>query len=240
MKIAIISNSGNVGKTTIAREVLALNLHDPVMIEIETRNAGNTNFKEYFTNYKKFIAEQVVEFYELLALSQNAVIDVGSSNMLEFFKKIEEYGINNIFDKIIIPVTPDNKQQIDTLTTIAMLLQLGTDATTIYVVANRVKSLITFEDDFEVMLNASADMGFIFGKDYVIKETSIFKDLEKSNKILKAVLEDDTNYIELAKNATSEDEKKKYIKLDLIQRAGKNLYKDLQKLYYNIVGNSND
>jgi len=236
MKIAIISNSGNVGKTTIAREVVAINMDDPVLIEVETHNAGNADFQEYFNQYKKFTAEQVTELYEELATNDEVVIDVGASNMVEFLQKLQEYGINNIFDKVVIPVTPDVKQQKDTLKTVVTLIELGTDATTIFVIANRIKSIINFDKDFEVLLKASADIGFNFGKDLMIKDTTIFKDLENSNKLLKDVIEDETDYIELAKNASSDTEKRKYINLDLIKRAGKKLYQDLQKVYEIIRG----
>lgn len=236
MKIAIISNSGNVGKTIIAREVIAINMdNDPVLIEIETHNAGNSEFQEYFKQYKKFTADQITEFYEELAINDEVIIDVGASNMVKFLQKLQEYGINNLFDKVVIPVTPDTKQQKDTLKTIVTLIGLGTDATTIFVISNRVNNIINFDKDFEVLLKASADIGFNFGKDLVIKDTTIFKDLEKTNKLLKDVIEDSTNYIELAKNANTVAEKRNYINLDLIKRAGKKLYQDLQKVYETIM-----
>ena len=233
MKIAILSNSGNVGKTTVAREVFAINMDYPVLIEIETHNAGNEEFAKYLNDYKKFTAEQVQEFYEELMLNDNVIVDVGASNMVNFFDKLSEYGINNVFDKIIIPVTPDAKQQKDTLKTIVMLVELGTNPEIIYIVPNRVKSIINFEKDFEVLKNASDDLGFNFRKDFIIKDTTIFKDLEDAGKLLKDVIEDKTDYIELARN--NPDERKKYINLDLIKKAGQTLAKDLKKVYQAIM-----
>jgi len=233
MKIAILSNSGNVGKTTVSREVFAINMDNPVLIEIETHNAGNEEFAKYLNDYKKFTAEQVQDFYEELMLNDNVIVDVGASNMVAFFDKLSEYGINNVFDKIVIPVTPDAKQQKDTLKTIIMLIELGTNPEIIYIVPNRVKSLINFEKDFEVMVNASKDIGFNFDKDYIIKDTTIFKDLEDAGKLLKDVIEDETDYVTLAKENPSE--RKKLINLDLVKKAGKTLARDLKRVYQSIM-----
>lgn len=233
MKIAIMSNSGNVGKTTIAREVFALNMDNPVLIEIETNNAGNEEFAKYFYDYKKFTAEQVHDFYEALMLNENVIVDVGASNMVAFFDKLSEYGINNVFNKVIIPTTPDVKQQKDTLKTIMMLIELSTSPNTIYVIPNRVKSLINFNKDFKVMINASKDIGFLFSKDYIIKDTSIIRDLENAGKMLIDVINDDTDYIALAKENPSE--RKKYIELDLVKKAGITFADDLLRVYKAIM-----
>jgi len=229
MKIALLNNSGNVGKTTISREVLAVNMDNPVLLEIETHNAGNESFKDYFSNYYKIPANQIDEIYEILAINNEVIADIGASNMLEFFKKLNEYGIETIFDAMIIPVTADIKQQKDTLQTINMLLNLGYPADKIFVIANRVKNITTFDKDFKVLISASNDIGFHFNKDLAIKETTIFRDLEAFGKTLKDVLNDNTDYIKLAKE--NPDEKQKYIRLDLVKRGGKRLHEDLQKVF---------
>jgi len=237
MKITILNNSGNVGKTTIAREVLAVNMENPILLEIETHNAGNESFKKYFSEYHKKSADEIDEIYEILAMNDEVIADVGASNMLQFFKKLNEYGIETIFDAIVIPVPADVKQQKDTLQTIAMLLKLNYPADKIFVVANRVKNITTFDKDFTVLVNASNDMGFHFNKDLAIKETTIFRDLETFNKTLKDVLNDNTDYIKLAKE--NPDDKQKYIRLDLIKRGGKRLHQDLLKVFNYIQENSN-
>jgi len=229
MKVALLNNSGNVGKTTISREVLAVNMDNPVLLEIETHNAGNESFKDYFSNYYKIPANQIDEIYEILTMNDEVIADIGASNMLEFFKKLNEYGIETIFDAMIIPVTADVKQQKDTLQTINMLLNLGYPADKIFVIANRVKNITTFDKDFKVLIGASDDIGFHFNKDLAIKETTIFRDLEAFGKTLKDVLNDDTDYIKLAKE--NPNEKQKYIRLDLVKRGGKRLHKDLQKVF---------
>jgi MinD-like ATPase involved in chromosome partitioning or flagellar assembly len=229
MKVALLNNSGNVGKTTISREVLAVNMENPVLLEIETHNAGNESFKDYFSEYYKKSADEIDEIYEILAMNDEVVADVGASNMVEFFKKLSEYGIETIFDAMIIPVTSDVKQQKDTLKTISMLFGLNYPANKIFVIANRVKNLTTFDKDFKVLEEASKDIGFHFNKDLAIKETTIFRDLETFNKTLKDVLLDNTDYIKLAKE--NPEEKQKYIRLDLIKRGGKRLHEDLQKVF---------
>jgi len=235
MKVALLNNSGNVGKTTIAREVLAVNLDNPVLLEIETHNAGNESFKDYFNEYYKKSADEIDEIYEILAMNDEVIVDIGASNMLEFFKKLNEYGIETIFDAIVIPVVGDIKQIKDTLKTINMLINLGYHADKIFVIPNRVKNITTFEKDFAVLVKASNDIGFHFNKDLAIKETTIFRDLEAFNKTLKDVLNDNTDYIKLAKE--NPQEKQKYIRLDLVKRGGKRLHKDLLRVFEYIKSN---
>ena len=233
-KIAVINNSGNVGKTTIVREVLAQNLNNPALLEVETHNAGNEFFKDYFTNYAKLSASQIDEIYEVLLMNDEVVADVGASNMLDFFERLTDYGIETIFDIIVIPVTGDIKQLKDTLQTINLLLSLNYPANKIFVIANRVKNIVNFEKDFNILLNAAEDLGFNFYKNLLIKESTIFRDLEAFNKTLKDVLEDETDYIELAKKDA--ENKQKYIRLDLVKRGGKRLHQDLQLVFKNITG----
>ncbi len=229
MKVVILNNSGNVGKTTISREVLAVNMDNPVLLEVETHNAGNESFRDYFSHYYKIPADQIDEIYEILTMNDEVIADIGASNMLDFFKKLSEYGIETIFDAMIIPVTADVKQQKDTLQTINMLLNLGYPADKIFVIANRVKNITTFDKDFKVLVSASKDIGFNFNDDLAIKETTIFRDLEAFNKTLKDVLNDNTDYIKLAKE--NPDEKQKYIRLDLVKRGGKRLHEDLKRVF---------
>lgn len=235
MKIALINNSGNVGKTTIAREVLGINLPDATIIEVETHNTGNAKYEKVFKEYFKISATDIEELYTKLVENENVVIDIGASNILDFLRQLEQYaGIETLIDIFIIPTTKDAKQLQDTLKTINILLQLGIEPSKIIVIANRVNPL-SFENDFKILINASKELGFIFEKDLSIRETNLLKDLELLGKTLNEVVEDTTDYRQKIIETKGTPEQAKWVKMDLAKMAGKKVYEDFKRVFNKIM-----
>src|SRR5699024_8581823 len=82
-----------------------------------------------------------------------AIVDVGSSNIETFIKKLTSYkGSQEDFDYFIIPTTPQNKQQMDTLVTIETLLDLDVEPERIKVIFNMVESERSFDKQFSTIL----------------------------------------------------------------------------------------
>jgi len=232
-KIAILNNSGNVGKTTIAREVLAQNLSNPVLIEIETHNSGNSNYK--FKEYVKIDANEITTLHTKMIENEDVVVDIGASNILEFFNKMLEFtGLEESFDIFIVPTTADAKQMKDTLKTVNILKNFGIDTNKIVVVANRANPL-SFEKDFEILLNASKKLGFRFNKNMMIRETKLLKELELLNKTLNEIVEDETDYRAKIVESKGTQEQAKWVKLDLAKMSGKKVYEDFKRVFENIV-----
>jgi len=73
MKIAVINFSGNVGKTTVARHLLAPRLAGAEVIAIESINAGDDQ-------QHAIRGRQFGELQEFLQTVDNAVVDIGASN----------------------------------------------------------------------------------------------------------------------------------------------------------------
>lgn len=236
MKIAIINNSGNVGKTTIAREVLGTNMQDATVVEVETHNTGNKKFAKVFKEYYRFNATDIEELYTKLIENEDVVIDIGASNILDFLRQLEQYeGFETLIDIFIIPTTKDAKQLQDTIKTIKILLDLGIAPDKIAVVANRANPN-TFEKDFAVIANAQKQLGFRFGKDLMIRETSLLKDLEFLGKTLTEVVTDETDYRQKIVETKGTSQQAKWVKMDLAKMAGKKTYEDFKRVYNAIVG----
>ncbi|BCD61140.1 MULTISPECIES: hypothetical protein [unclassified Nitratiruptor] len=234
MKIAIINNSGNVGKTTIAREVLGTNMQG-TMIEVETHNTGNQKYEKVFNKYYRINATDIEELYTRLVENDEVVVDIGASNILDFLRQLENFaGLESLFDIFLIPTTKDTKQIQDTLKTIQILLQIGINPSQIIVIANRATPS-SFEKDFEILINASKKIGFKFNKNLMIRETSLLKDLELLGKTLSEVVNDDTDYRKKIIETKGTPEQAKWVKMDLAKMAGKKVYEDFKRVYENIV-----
>lgn len=236
MKIALINNSGNVGKTTIAREVLGINMPEAVMVEIETHNTGNAKYEKVFKEYFKINATDIEELYAKLVENENVILDIGASNILDFLRQLDQYaGLETLIDLFVIPTTGDAKQMQDTLKTINILLKLGIKQNKIVVVANRVNP-INFEKDFKILLNAQKELKFRFSKDLSIRETSLLKDLELLGKTLNEIVEDNTDYRKKIIETKGTPEQVKWVKLDLAKRASQKVYEDFKRVFNNIIG----
>ena len=86
MKIAVINFSGNVGKSTIARNLLAPRIPDAEVFAVETINSDGT--EDETMKGKEF-----GDLLEALQLMDSAVVDLGASN-IEAVMTVETKGIS--------------------------------------------------------------------------------------------------------------------------------------------------
>lgn len=133
MNIALINFSGNVGKTTLAYHLFKPRLENVNLIGIETINDAG-NFYDVKVKAKDFASIQ-----EELLINENVILDIGSSNVEQTLIEMKKYkGSHEDIDFFIIPVTPEVKQQIDSLNTAKFLLQLDIPVEKIKFVLNQV------------------------------------------------------------------------------------------------------
>lgn len=132
MKIAILNYSGNVGKTTIARDVFGYRLPNYELINVESVNDDG---KETTV----IRGEEGDKLYTEVILNDDLILDIGSSNLESFFRTSEkESEIIESMDVFVIPVTPEKKQQQDTIKTLSDLLKMKVKPSAIHVVFNQV------------------------------------------------------------------------------------------------------
>lgn len=130
LKIAILNNSGNVGKSMICDTLFYPRIEGIKKIKIETINSDGTDDETTAaTNIKKV--------FQLIDSSDLAIIDVGASNIENFMANLEMLeGSHEEIDFFFIPTTPKPKQQTDTITTINNLLDLGVESSQIKLIFN--------------------------------------------------------------------------------------------------------
>jgi len=146
MKVAVISFSGNVGKTTIARHLLAPRMPGARVVSIESINAGEN--QDHVIRGRQF-----AELQEYLQVVDDVVVDIGASNVEELLGLMRRYrGSHEDFDYFVIPTVPAGKQQQDTMATLAELSRLGVPADKVRLVFNMVEDGTDIERVFDSVL----------------------------------------------------------------------------------------
>ena len=92
MKVAVINFSGNVGKTTVARQLLAPRIAGAKVIAIESINADDGQTRA-------LRGRQFGELQEYLHTVDNVVVDIGASNVEDLLALMRRYrGSHEDFD----------------------------------------------------------------------------------------------------------------------------------------------
>ena len=208
-KIAVLNYSGNVGKTTIVNEVLKPNLPD---YEIITIDSVNVSGKEKIV----FRGEESDKIFTELLVQDNAILDIGSSNLEQYFESSNEaQELLEYIDTFIVPIVPAIKQQNDSAKTVKDLLKFGVEPQKIFVVANLVdKGEKGIQNE---LLNILKNLTVHFCQTQIPKH-----DLYKSgiSNIAKRAA-DETDYLSLiedARNKGDKDELRKFSNKYVLQR----------------------
>ncbi len=152
MKVAVISFSGNVGKTTIARHLLAPRMPGAKVVSIESINSGGAG-DAGTTNGHVIRGRQFAELQEYLQVIDDVVVDIGASNVEELLALMHRYrGSHEDLDYFIVPTVPAGKQQQDTVATLAELSRLGIPAEKVRLVFNMVEDGTDLERVFDAVL----------------------------------------------------------------------------------------
>jgi len=187
-KVAVINFSGNVGKTTIARNLFAPRLNAKV-VAIESINSDGQEDE-------MLRAKQYGELSESLPILDNIVVDIGASNSEDFITYMKQYaGSHQDFDIFVVPVTPSQKQIKDTISTIESLRQVGIPSKKIKVVFNQVDPDTDIKKVFAPLLAYANDSAAcVINESAKLFRNDIFPRLAGSNKTISSYAQDKTDY----------------------------------------------
>lgn len=237
IKIAIINFSGNVGKSTIAKELLASRF-DAQGFSIETSNASTAHDATFF---KRFDTNNYKAFQQELIVLKSAIVDIGASNAQEFTRLLEHFeDAHDEFDYFIVPTVSEKKQQTDTVNTIEVLSSIGVPAEKILLVYNRVKfgQETDIEQEFS-MVNGyyKLDKVFTINPAAVIFDNEIYDMLRVLKMSVSQIIEDTTDYHEIIHDeSSSEADKKKAINMIIAKRLAKSAQRNLDSVYKALLG----
>jgi CobQ/CobB/MinD/ParA nucleotide binding domain len=226
MKVAVINFSGNVGKSTVARHLLAPRMKGATVVPIESINSDGTEDEA-------IKGKQFGELQEALALMDDAVVDVGASNVEDFIGLMKQYrGSHDDFDYFVVPTVPKSKQQRDTISTIDALADIGVPAKKIRLVFNMVELDDSPERVFAGLFEyQSSAKNFTLRPDAVIRVNDIYGKIRGADRGIEEIRSDATDFKERIKGAKDADEKLHYAQMLSIQRLAAGVSEELDGVF---------
>ena len=224
--IAIVINfSGNVGKSTVARHLLAPRLKAKVF-PVESINSDGSDDE-------KIKGKHFAELMESLSVVDNAVVDVGSSNVEEFIKLMGKYrGSHEDFDYFVVPTVAKQKQQTDTVATIEELSKMGVPANKIRLVFNMVEDDENPEKAFAgIYCYHGNEKTFTLNPNALITVNDLYGKIKNTGQSIKEIVDDKTDLKEKLKNAASPDEKVGISQQIAVKRLAAGVLEELDSVY---------
>ncbi len=202
MRVAVISFSGNVGKTTISRHLLLPRMPGARIISIESINAGED--EDHVIRGRQF-----AELQEYLQVVDNVIVDIGASNIEDLLALMRRYrGSHEDFDVFIVPTVPTIKQQRDTMATLAELSRLGVPPEKVRVVFNMVDDRTEITHAFALLLSFLKEAPLAqLSLDAYLETNEIYARVNGTSADLTAVAEDSTDFKAMIAAATDNTER---------------------------------
>ena len=201
MKLAVINFSGNVGKTTVARHLLAPRIPGCQVVAVESINADDGH-------PKTIRGRQFAQLQDYLQTVNDVVVDIGASNVEDLLALMRRYsGSHEDFDTFVVPTVPARKQQQDTTATLAELARIGVPATRIRLVFNQVEDDGPIEQVFDTLLAYCAASGVVQPRTAAcMSQNEVYSRVRHADQSLLELAADATDYkAEIAKAASASE-----------------------------------
>ena len=200
MKVVLINFSGNVGKSTLATNLLASRMNNPERFEVESLNTGGD------PDALQMKGKRYGQLVQSVLKADEAIVDVGASNVEDFLDLMRQYdGSHENFDYFVVPTVKEKKQQMDTINTLSALAEIGIPQEKVRVVFNKLARDETVKEDFPALIGyAATSNSFKYLPDAIIYENEIYELLTGYDKTLQEIMTDPINYRD--KFRQSEDE----------------------------------
>lgn len=226
MIILAINFSGNVGKSTLCQQLFVPRLNKATLIPIESINSDGTSDDNIRGRAFDTLMERML-------LSENAIIDVGASNVEEFINQIKlHYGSHEEFDHVIIPTVPDQKQQIDTWQTVKQLNEIGFNPAKIKIIFNKLDSYTPVDKAFNYLFVQHSRANICqLNANWVVHENELFSKMQSSGLLISDLAKDETNYKSLIVSSEDQEEKIRLIKKLGDQRLSVGVNQSFDKLF---------
>ncbi|EPN0316316.1 StbB family protein [Vibrio vulnificus] len=204
LKIAVLNNSGNVGKSMICEHLLQPRIPNSEIIKIETINADGSDDE-------KISAKDTAEVRNRIDTTDVCIIDVGASNIEVFINSLSR--MNDTVDDIdvfIIPTSPKPKQLTDTVNTINALKLLGVDLDNIKVIMNMCDLDFSLEKQYSLLFSENSLRKLEIKKhsnQFVIPMTELFDLASEAGLDYKEIVNDNADYKALIRATKDKDER---------------------------------
>ena len=218
LNVAVVNNSGNVGKSTICETLLKPRFKKAEVVKVETINSDGSDDVKYS-------ADEFDEILKQIDATDCSIIDVGSSNIENFILKMKEYkDSHEDIDYFIIPIIPKNKQQVDSVATAGMLIDMGIEPERIRFIFNQADRKLPIDRQYKEFLSG-IEMFDIKVENYsVIYETTVFHMLDKT---FTEVVNDKRNFRKLLRAEKSRAKKEEISEMKSVKRLVSGVNDDL-------------
>lgn len=236
MKVCVMNFSGNVGKTTVSGHLLKPRMDDAPIFSVESLNVDATADG---LEVEKVRGKRFGDLVEQLMMVDDAVIDVGASNVEEFLKLMQQYsGSHEEFDYFLIPTVKEKKQQADTVNTIRALSKLGIPRSKIRLVFNRVEVDENVEDEFASLFGlAELEKSFTLKPGAVIYQNEVFERLKSVGKSLDEITSDETDYrAKMREPGITQEDKEHCVRMVSLKRLGATAKDNLDGVFKTLFG----
>ncbi|EMK8419709.1 transcriptional regulator [Shigella sonnei] len=228
LKIAVVNNSGNVGKSTMCQALLKPRLEGSEIIRVETINTDGTNDE-------KLSAKQYDEIIKRIDDVDCTIIDVGSSNIEQFLVQMNEFkGSHDLIDYFITPVTNQEKQQRDSIATIHSLLDMGIEEDRLKVIFNFAEKDTDIDRQFAIFLSDKTCKKIAGKNPAIVYNNNIFNLLHKSGLKYNDVYNDDRDFRSLIRSAASVEERQELSNLRAVKMLMNGFNADLDVAFENL------
>lgn len=231
MKVAIINFSGNVGKTTIARQLLAPRMQ-AVAFAVETINVGASDDAGAAERIR---GKEFGSLQEELMQIDSAIVDIGASNVEEFVKLMAQFaGSHEEFDYFVVPVVAEKKQQADSINTIKTLSRMGVPAQKIRVVFNKVDpdDANDLARQFGLLCGFfEAEKQFTFQPQAVLFANEVFDRLRALKINVADLMQDATDYRAALRSAADDDGRQHAVRMLSAKRLATSAHKNLDDVF---------
>jgi len=224
MKAMVINFSGNVGKSTITKYLLAPRLENCKIYSVESVNENEHKEENIRGNALGVILDDMMQH-------ENALLDVGSSNAETVVSLLAKYDdAHEDFDAFVIPVISKPKVIKDSILTAQALAEMGVPVKKIIIVLNQ----IDIETDKVIEFAKISDlngMQLTYDEKLAIPTHDFFARIAGTGFDFLEVLNDKTDYTKLVKETPKDDPK---LRDFVLRRALKRLATSLDKSFSEI------
>lgn len=192
--VAVVHSSGNMGKSTIARYLLAPNMEGAAVFCVEDQN---TSAFDGVNGVEHIVGKQFRTLQDEILISGAAVVDVGSSEFGEFARHLVQYAGSHDDFCFIVPAGGRKKQIGDTILTVKLLAGMGVRPGNIRMVFSNVdrEDVATLESDYCALFNFNdTENLFTMKPAAVVYRNEVFDLLKTLGKDLQEVLSDETDW----------------------------------------------
>ena len=235
MKILIVNNSGNVGKSFLSRELFLPNMENGKIVEIETHNSSSSGFD---VETVKIQGDEIQELNQLFIKNDDLIIDLGSSQIEIFFNELQQMNMSILdeIDLIVIPAIPNTKEVEDTLVILDELRDLDLGIR-IEIILNRCEML----KKFDFFIAEAKERKYKIDTNLRLQDYRVIGDLEDDKLLTTEILNSDKDYKAEAKAAykNGDDETgDKLSDLYLLKNQAKEIRRDLDRVFALLIAKS--